>query len=156
MMKDLKFVCPNCGGDRLEERSTGDVFHGILAVRMETDMPEEPEIEWGSCDAESVVVRDYRCFKCEKVISDGPSTEDLRDALLKLPCNKEVNDIVESHAMEYPDGRKECGACGELMDDSDLLHSEDGFDYCRQCVADGGGRSKFGIVDDREIDKEGK
>jgi hypothetical protein len=108
-------------------------------------MPEDqPEIEWGDNNYDALTVTKYECGQCQTVVSEGADNVDLVRELLKLPCNADVRASIVLD-------QKECGACGDKMDDSELLHSEDGFDYCRQCVSDGGGRSKFGIVDDRDV-----
>ena len=86
MIKELKFVCPCCTGTELEERSHGYVYHAITGISVEVGS-EEPEIEWGENNFDGLEVKGYQCALCSEVISEGASTKDLIDALLKLPCN---------------------------------------------------------------------
>ena len=87
-MNGLKFKCPKCGGDRLDEICTG-----VIQASEITDIDVENAIlDYGETSYDGGELSHYQCLKCSYVLEDnGVTIEDVEDLIdwLKKNCSQD-------------------------------------------------------------------
>jgi DNA-directed RNA polymerase subunit RPC12/RpoP len=96
MMKELKFICPDCGHDKLEEVERGSATTELVAITIDTEDPMNPDIDHDMPNYDGLVVECYGCANCGRKLSDG-SMSDLVVQLLALDCNAGVESLVSNN-----------------------------------------------------------
>ncbi len=85
----LKFICPDCGSNKLECCEDGPYASEVLSI------DDEGDFEYGPIDASGMVER-YQCLKCGFVLSseDGSSIDDNQEVVewVKENCEQDNNE----------------------------------------------------------------
>ena len=85
-MSKLKFVCPKCGGGRVE--CIQDGYHSCEALVIE----EDGDFDWGEILSEADQVVCFQCVTCGHIITDGDNDN--------ITDNIELVEWIKEHQVE--------------------------------------------------------